>query len=92
MCRCSLSICIYLCSNTHVLVINWNLLFIFLDQDRENISELIHTMKQEGVLASDLYMDGLWIVLEGMGELEQEIPLVKSNVAMFAAQVTFLNI
>jgi len=57
------------------------------DEDRENISKLIHSMKEEGVLASDLYMDGLYKVLECMSDLEQEIPLVKSNVAKFAAQV-----
>lgn len=56
------------------------------DDDRENISKLILSMKEEGVLASDLYMDGLCKVLECMSELEQEIPLVKSNVAKFAAQ------
>lgn len=55
------------------------------DVDRENVMKLVSAMKSENLITSTHFMDGFNSVLEQMGDLETDVPLIKTYVARFAA-------
>lgn len=55
------------------------------DADRENVMKLVSAMKSENLITSAHFMDGYRSVLEQMGDLETDVPLIKTYVARFAA-------
>ena len=55
------------------------------DTERENVMELINTMKSESLVSSDHFMEGFQMLLDQMSALEAEVPLIRSYLAKFAA-------
>ncbi len=43
------------------------------DEDREKTNILILELKDEGMVSSELYQDGLRLLLDNMAELEKEV-------------------
>uniref|UniRef100_A0A673K1Q7 Eukaryotic translation initiation factor 4 gamma 2 n=1 Tax=Sinocyclocheilus rhinocerous TaxID=307959 RepID=A0A673K1Q7_9TELE len=56
------------------------------DEDREQASTLIHTLRSEGFITGDNFMQALLNVLDQCPKIEVDIPLVKSYLAQFAAR------
>uniref|UniRef100_A0A672PWB3 Eukaryotic translation initiation factor 4 gamma 2 n=1 Tax=Sinocyclocheilus grahami TaxID=75366 RepID=A0A672PWB3_SINGR len=56
------------------------------DEDREQASTLIHTLRTEGFITGDNFMQALLNVLDQCPKIEVDIPLVKSYLAQFAAR------
>ncbi|XP_051512180.1 eukaryotic translation initiation factor 4 gamma 2-like [Myxocyprinus asiaticus] len=55
------------------------------DEDREQASTLINTLRTEGFITGENFMQALLNVLDQCPTLEVDIPLVKSYLAQFAA-------
>uniref|UniRef100_A0A3B4B591 Eukaryotic translation initiation factor 4 gamma 2 n=1 Tax=Periophthalmus magnuspinnatus TaxID=409849 RepID=A0A3B4B591_9GOBI len=56
------------------------------DPDKEHASTLIHSLRAEGVVSSENFMQAFLSVLDQCPKIEQDIPLVKSYLAQFAAR------
>ncbi|XP_041844545.1 eukaryotic translation initiation factor 4 gamma 2a [Melanotaenia boesemani] len=56
------------------------------DEDKEHASNLIHDFCTEGIVTSENLMQALLGVLDLCPKIEEEIPLVKSYLAQFAAR------
>uniref|UniRef100_A0A8C1ZSN7 Eukaryotic translation initiation factor 4 gamma 2 n=1 Tax=Cyprinus carpio TaxID=7962 RepID=A0A8C1ZSN7_CYPCA len=56
------------------------------DVDREQASSLIHTLRTEGLITGENFMQALLNVLDQCPKIEVDIPLVKSYLAQFAAR------
>ncbi|XP_048024377.1 eukaryotic translation initiation factor 4 gamma 2b isoform X2 [Megalobrama amblycephala] len=56
------------------------------DEDREQASTLINTLRVEGVITGENFMHALLNVLDQCPKIEVDIPLVKSYLAQFAAR------
>ncbi|XP_041366802.1 eukaryotic translation initiation factor 4 gamma 2-like [Gigantopelta aegis] len=55
------------------------------DEERENVIKLICELKKENLATSDHFMQSLHKVIVKMPDLEEDVPLVRSHVALFAA-------
>lgn len=62
------------------------------DVDRENASKLMAEIKKEGAFTATHFMEGFTSLLERSSELEAEVPLIKSHMAMFAAHAIFNDV
>ncbi|KAM7406104.1 hypothetical protein PAMP_000503 [Pampus punctatissimus] len=56
------------------------------DEDKEHASTLIHTLCTEGLVAGENLLQAFLSVLDQCPKIEEEIPLVKSYLAQFAAR------
>ncbi|KAG7473719.1 hypothetical protein MATL_G00098830 [Megalops atlanticus] len=56
------------------------------DEDKEHASTLIHTMRTEGLITGENFMQAFLNVLDQCPKIEVDIPLVKSYLAQFAAR------
>ncbi|XP_035672305.1 eukaryotic translation initiation factor 4 gamma 2-like isoform X1 [Branchiostoma floridae] len=56
------------------------------DSDREAISDLIAALKKEGVISSEHFIEGFEGLLQQLSDLENDIPLIKSYTAAYAAR------
>ncbi|CAJ1049656.1 eukaryotic translation initiation factor 4 gamma 2%2C partial [Xyrichtys novacula] len=56
------------------------------DEDKEQTSTLIHTLCKEGLVNSENLMQAFLSVLDLCPKIEEEVPLVKSYLAQFAAR------
>uniref|UniRef100_A0A4W6E647 Eukaryotic translation initiation factor 4 gamma 2 n=1 Tax=Lates calcarifer TaxID=8187 RepID=A0A4W6E647_LATCA len=57
------------------------------DEDKENVSALIHALCTEGLVTGENVMQAFLSVLDQCPKIEEEVPLVKSYLAQFAAHV-----
>ncbi|KAF0043182.1 hypothetical protein F2P81_004519 [Scophthalmus maximus] len=55
------------------------------DEDKEQASTLIHALSTEGLVTSENLMQAFLSVLDQCPKIEEEVPLVKSYLAQFAA-------
>uniref|UniRef100_A0A6Q2WY67 Eukaryotic translation initiation factor 4 gamma 2 n=1 Tax=Esox lucius TaxID=8010 RepID=A0A6Q2WY67_ESOLU len=56
------------------------------DEDKEHASTLIHTLRTEGLVTGENFMQAFLSVLDQCPKIEVDIPLVKSYLAQFAAR------
>uniref|UniRef100_A0A3Q2P1I2 Eukaryotic translation initiation factor 4 gamma 2 n=1 Tax=Fundulus heteroclitus TaxID=8078 RepID=A0A3Q2P1I2_FUNHE len=56
------------------------------DEDKENASKLIHALATEGLISRDNLLPAFLHILDQGPKIEEEIPLVKSYLAQFAAR------
>uniref|UniRef100_A0A3Q2EDN1 Eukaryotic translation initiation factor 4 gamma 2 n=1 Tax=Cyprinodon variegatus TaxID=28743 RepID=A0A3Q2EDN1_CYPVA len=56
------------------------------DEDKENASKLIHALSTEGLISRDSLLPAFLRILDQCPKIEEEIPLVKSYLAQFAAR------
>ncbi|XP_036440499.1 eukaryotic translation initiation factor 4 gamma 2b [Colossoma macropomum] len=56
------------------------------DEDKEQASTLIHSLRTEGLVTGENFMQALLNVLDQCPKIEVDIPLVKSYLAQFAAR------
>uniref|UniRef100_A0A672IH08 Eukaryotic translation initiation factor 4 gamma 2 n=1 Tax=Salarias fasciatus TaxID=181472 RepID=A0A672IH08_SALFA len=62
------------------------------DEDKELASTLIHTLCTEGLVTGDNLMQAFLGVLDQCPKIEEEIPLVKSFLAQFAARAIIADL
>jgi translation initiation factor 4G len=62
------------------------------EMDRSTVSKLIASLKDESIITAEHYVEGFTRVLDKMEALTNDIPLVKSHVARFAADAVINNI
>uniref|UniRef100_A0A8D3E754 Eukaryotic translation initiation factor 4 gamma 2 n=1 Tax=Scophthalmus maximus TaxID=52904 RepID=A0A8D3E754_SCOMX len=56
------------------------------DEDKEHASTLIHTLRTEGLITGESFMQAFLNVLDQCPKIELDVPLVKSYLAQFAAR------
>ncbi|XP_065812704.1 eukaryotic translation initiation factor 4 gamma 2b [Labrus bergylta] len=56
------------------------------DEDKEHASTLIHTLRTEGLITGENFMQAFLTVLDQCPKIELDVPLVKSYLAQFAAR------
>ncbi|MEQ2218148.1 hypothetical protein XENOCAPTIV_030137 [Xenoophorus captivus] len=56
------------------------------DEDKEHASTLIHTLRLEGLITGENFMQAFLNVLDQCQKIELDVPLVKSYLAQFAAR------
>ncbi|XP_059376989.1 eukaryotic translation initiation factor 4 gamma 2-like, partial [Carassius carassius] len=56
------------------------------DEDREHVSTLINTLRMEGLVTGENFMQAFLNVLDQCPKIELDVPLVKSYLAQFAAR------
>ncbi|KAI7814019.1 eukaryotic translation initiation factor 4 [Triplophysa rosa] len=56
------------------------------DEDREHVSTLINTLRVEGLVTGENFMQAFLSVLDQCPKIELDVPLVKSYLAQFAAR------
>uniref|UniRef100_A0A8C6Q740 Eukaryotic translation initiation factor 4 gamma 2 n=1 Tax=Nothobranchius furzeri TaxID=105023 RepID=A0A8C6Q740_NOTFU len=56
------------------------------DEDKEHASTLIHTLRTEGLITGENFMQAFLNVLDQCPKIEVAVPLVKSYLAQFAAR------
>uniref|UniRef100_A0A672Z386 Eukaryotic translation initiation factor 4 gamma 2 n=2 Tax=Sphaeramia orbicularis TaxID=375764 RepID=A0A672Z386_9TELE len=56
------------------------------DEDKEHASTLIHTLRTEGLITGENFMQAFLNVLDQCPKIEVDVPLVKSYLAQFAAR------
>uniref|UniRef100_A0A674EQ38 Eukaryotic translation initiation factor 4 gamma 2 n=1 Tax=Salmo trutta TaxID=8032 RepID=A0A674EQ38_SALTR len=56
------------------------------DDDKEHASTLIHTLRTEGLITGENFMQAFLNVLDQCPKIEVDVPLVKSYLAQFAAR------
>uniref|UniRef100_A0A8C1KQZ2 Eukaryotic translation initiation factor 4 gamma 2 n=1 Tax=Cyprinus carpio TaxID=7962 RepID=A0A8C1KQZ2_CYPCA len=56
------------------------------DEDREHVSTLINTLRMEGLVTGENFMQAFLSVLDQCPKIELDVPLVKSYLAQFAAR------
>uniref|UniRef100_A0A672LT72 Eukaryotic translation initiation factor 4 gamma 2 n=1 Tax=Sinocyclocheilus grahami TaxID=75366 RepID=A0A672LT72_SINGR len=62
------------------------------DEDREQASTLIHTLRTEGFITGENFMQALLNVLDQCPKIEVDIPLVKSYLAQFASRAVIAEL
>lgn len=62
------------------------------DEARDDASKLITAMKENSIINSENFVEGLAMLLDRMKELEVETPLVRSYIAKYAAQAVVAEI
>ncbi|XP_032415694.1 eukaryotic translation initiation factor 4 gamma 2a, partial [Xiphophorus hellerii] len=62
------------------------------DEDKENASKLIHALSTEGVISRESLLPAFLRVLDQSPKIEEEIPLVKSYLAQFAARAVIADL
>ncbi|KAI4901653.1 hypothetical protein NFI96_012831 [Prochilodus magdalenae] len=62
------------------------------DEDKEQASTLIHSLRTEGLVTGENFMQALLNVLDQCPKIELDIPLVKSYLAQFAAQAVITEL
>uniref|UniRef100_A0A669B8B1 Eukaryotic translation initiation factor 4 gamma 2 n=1 Tax=Oreochromis niloticus TaxID=8128 RepID=A0A669B8B1_ORENI len=62
------------------------------DEDKEHASTLIHTLCTEGLVTGDNILQAFLRVLDQCPKIEEEIPLVKSYLAQFAARAIIADL
>ncbi|CAL1547022.1 unnamed protein product [Lymnaea stagnalis] len=62
------------------------------DAQQELSMKLIDELKSENIITSDQFMEGFHQVCNRMGELETDVPLIKSHMARFGAMATTLGL
>lgn len=62
------------------------------DEDREQASTLINTLRTEGFITGEHFMQALLNVLDQCPKIEVDIPLVKSYLAQFAARAVIAEL
>uniref|UniRef100_A0A3B3Z130 Eukaryotic translation initiation factor 4 gamma 2 n=1 Tax=Poecilia mexicana TaxID=48701 RepID=A0A3B3Z130_9TELE len=62
------------------------------DEDKENASKLIHALSTEGVISRESLLPAFLRVLDQSAKIEEEIPLVKSYLAQFAARAVIADL
>ncbi|XP_076851068.1 eukaryotic translation initiation factor 4 gamma 2b [Brachyhypopomus gauderio] len=62
------------------------------DEDKEQASTLIHTLRTEGLVTGENFIQALLSVLDQCPKIEQDIPLVKSYLAQFAARAVIVEL
>uniref|UniRef100_A0A3P9H1V9 Eukaryotic translation initiation factor 4 gamma 2 n=1 Tax=Oryzias latipes TaxID=8090 RepID=A0A3P9H1V9_ORYLA len=56
------------------------------DEDKEHVSTLIHTLRTEGLISGENFMQAFLHVLDQCPKIEVDVPLVKSYLAQFAGR------
>uniref|UniRef100_A0A3Q2ZYD6 Eukaryotic translation initiation factor 4 gamma 2 n=1 Tax=Kryptolebias marmoratus TaxID=37003 RepID=A0A3Q2ZYD6_KRYMA len=56
------------------------------DEDKKHVSTLIHTLRTEGLITGENFMQAFLNVLDQCPKIEVDVPLVKSYLAQFAAR------
>uniref|UniRef100_W5KS63 Eukaryotic translation initiation factor 4 gamma 2 n=1 Tax=Astyanax mexicanus TaxID=7994 RepID=W5KS63_ASTMX len=62
------------------------------DEDKEHLSSLIHALRTEGLITGESFMQAFLNVLDQCPKLEDDIPLVKSYLAQFAARAVIAEL
>lgn len=62
------------------------------DEDREISSTLVHTLCTDGLATSDNLLQGFLSVLDQCPKIEEDVPLVKSFLAQFAARAIIADL
>eukprot|EP00064_Thunnus_orientalis_P006973 superscaffoldBa00000750_g6992 len=62
------------------------------DEDKEHTSTLIHTLCTEGLVTGENLLQAFLSVLDQCPKIEEEIPLVKSYLAQFAARAIITDL
>uniref|UniRef100_A0AAY4DMX5 Eukaryotic translation initiation factor 4 gamma 2 n=1 Tax=Denticeps clupeoides TaxID=299321 RepID=A0AAY4DMX5_9TELE len=62
------------------------------DEDKEYASTLINTLRTEGLVSGENFMQALLKVLDQCAKIEVDIPLVKSFLAQFAARAVIAEL
>ncbi|XP_051553023.1 eukaryotic translation initiation factor 4 gamma 2-like isoform X2 [Myxocyprinus asiaticus] len=62
------------------------------DDDREHVSTLINTLRMEGLVTGENFMQAFLNVLDQCPKIEVDIPLVKSYLAQFAARAIIADL
>ncbi|XP_051997510.1 eukaryotic translation initiation factor 4 gamma 2-like [Xyrauchen texanus] len=62
------------------------------DDDREHVSTLINTLRMEGLVTGENFMQAFLNVLDQCPKIELDIPLVKSYLAQFAARAIIADL
>ncbi|XP_072291679.1 eukaryotic translation initiation factor 4 gamma 2b [Eucyclogobius newberryi] len=62
------------------------------DADKEHASTLIHSLRAEGVVSGENFMQAFLSVLDQCPKIEQDVPLVKSYLAQFAARAVIAEL
>ncbi|XP_041643059.1 eukaryotic translation initiation factor 4 gamma 2-like [Cheilinus undulatus] len=62
------------------------------DEDKEHTSTLVHTLCTEGLVSSENLMQAFLSVLDQCPKIEEEVPLVKSYLAQFAARAIIADL
>uniref|UniRef100_A0A7N6BGQ3 Eukaryotic translation initiation factor 4 gamma 2 n=1 Tax=Anabas testudineus TaxID=64144 RepID=A0A7N6BGQ3_ANATE len=62
------------------------------DEDKEHASNLIHGLCTEGLVTSENLMQAFLSVLDQCPKIEEEVPLVKSYLAQFAARAIITDL
>ncbi|XP_053368677.1 eukaryotic translation initiation factor 4 gamma 2a [Clarias gariepinus] len=62
------------------------------DDDKEHVSSLFHTLRTEGLITGENFMQAFLNVLDQYPKLEGDIPLVKSYLAQFAARAIIADL
>uniref|UniRef100_A0A8B9JU60 Eukaryotic translation initiation factor 4 gamma 2 n=1 Tax=Astyanax mexicanus TaxID=7994 RepID=A0A8B9JU60_ASTMX len=62
------------------------------DEDKEHLSSLIHALRTEGLVTGESFMQAFLNVLDQCPKLEDDIPLVKSYLAQFAARAVIAEL
>uniref|UniRef100_A0A8C7Z2X2 Eukaryotic translation initiation factor 4, gamma 2b n=1 Tax=Oryzias sinensis TaxID=183150 RepID=A0A8C7Z2X2_9TELE len=56
------------------------------DEDKEHVSTLIHSLRTEGLISGENFMQAFLHVLDQCPKIEVDVPLVKSYLAQFAGR------
>uniref|UniRef100_A0AAV2L2J4 Eukaryotic translation initiation factor 4 gamma 2 n=1 Tax=Knipowitschia caucasica TaxID=637954 RepID=A0AAV2L2J4_KNICA len=62
------------------------------DADKEHASTLIHGLRSEGLVSAENFMQAFLSVLDQCPKIEQDVPLVKSYLAQFAARAVIAEL
>uniref|UniRef100_A0A667ZLS3 Eukaryotic translation initiation factor 4 gamma 2 n=1 Tax=Myripristis murdjan TaxID=586833 RepID=A0A667ZLS3_9TELE len=62
------------------------------DEDKEHVSTLIHTLRTEGLITAENFMQAFLNVLDQCPKIEVDVPLVKSYLAQFAARAVIAEL
>ncbi|KAF7646749.1 hypothetical protein LDENG_00183190 [Lucifuga dentata] len=62
------------------------------DEDKEHASTLIHTLRTEGLISGENFMQAFLAVLDQCPKIEVDVPLVKSYLAQFAARAVIAEL
>uniref|UniRef100_A0A3Q3JGC8 Eukaryotic translation initiation factor 4 gamma 2 n=1 Tax=Monopterus albus TaxID=43700 RepID=A0A3Q3JGC8_MONAL len=62
------------------------------NEDKEHASTLIHTLRSEGLITGENFMQAFLNVLDQCPKIEVDVPLVKSYLAQFAARAVIAEL
>lgn len=62
------------------------------DGDRDSVCQLLSALHKEGIVSSEVFMNGFNKIIDDMTRLESTVPLVRSFMAQFGAQAVRLGV